>query len=110
MRDRLTLRELEGTPSLGPTVFLAFNNARVACQEATTFKSAAQVRLGVSQRLREPVANRAGLAGQTTTGNSARDVVLPIAVGRDQWLLNEHAQHRARKEDFHGFRVDENLA
>src|SRR6185312_18319 len=28
----------------------------------------------------------------------------------DQRLLNEHAQHRARKEDFHGFGVDQNLA
>src|SRR6185503_21360335 len=92
----LALRELEGTASLGPAVLLALDHARVAGQEAAALERAAQFRLEVGQRLGKAVAHRAGLAGEATAGDGAHDVVLAGASGRDERLLDQHAQHRTR--------------
>src|SRR5512139_299324 len=108
--DRLALRELEGTPRLGTSVFLAFDDAWIASQEASPLESAAQIRFEIGQCFCEAMTHSASLTRQTTAGNGAGDVVLSVAVGRDQRLLDQHPQHRTGKEDFHGFSVDEDLA
>ena len=54
--------------------------------------------------------HRAGLAGQTAAGDGADDVVLAGAVGRDQRLLDHHAQHRTGEIDFDLAGVDDDLA
>src|SRR6185295_6583974 len=107
---RLALRELERTSCLGATIFLTLDDTRVTRQEAATLERAAQVRFEIGQSLCKTVTDRAGLAGKAATGYCAGNVVLSVSIGCDQRLLNEHAQHRTRKEDFHGFGVDQNLA
>ncbi len=51
-----------------------------------------------------------GLAGQTAAGDGADHVVLAVAGGRDQRLLDHHAQHRAGEVDFDLAGVDRDLA
>src|SRR5689334_20562030 len=91
---RLALRELERPAGLGATVLLALDDARVAGQEATLLQDAAQLRFEVGERLRQAVAYRAGLARQAAAGHRADHVILAIAIGGDQRLLDQHAQHR----------------
>src|SRR5262249_17489348 len=74
------LGELERAPRLRLAVLLALDDAGVAGQEAAVLEHAAQFRLEVGERLGEPVAHRAGLAGQPATGHAADDVVLSAAV------------------------------
>src|SRR5215468_8731668 len=91
----LALGELERAAGLGLAVLLALDHARVAGEEATALEHRAQVRLVVHQRLGNAVAHRAGLAGQAAARDRAHDVVLAVAIGRRQRLLDQHAQHRA---------------
>ena len=51
------------------------------------------------------MAHRAGLPGEPAAGNSADDVILACTIGRDDRLLDQHAQHRTREENFDGARV-----
>src|SRR6266849_361044 len=104
------LGELEAAPRLGAAIFLALDHARVAGEEAALLERAAQVRLEIHQRLGQAVADRAGLARQTAAGDGAGDVVLPAAVGRDQRLLDQHAQHRPREIDLDVPGIDDDLA
>ncbi len=108
--DELTLRELEAAAGLGAAVLLAFDDARVAGQEAALLQDAAQIRFHVGQRLGQAVAHRAGLARQTATGHGADDVVLVRAGGSGQRLLDHHAQHRTGEVDFLVTGVDRDLA
>src|SRR5215212_7046809 len=41
--------------------------------------------------------HRAGLARQAAANDLADDVILSIAAGCDQWLAEDHAEHRACK-------------
>src|SRR5262245_54170219 len=83
-RSRSALRELERPASLGAAVLLALDHAAVAGEEAAALEHRAQLRLVVGQRLRQAVAHRAGLAREAAAGHRADDVVLAVAVGRDQ--------------------------
>ena len=47
------------------------------------------------------MAHRSRLPGEPAARDRADDVVLALAIGRDQRLLDQHAQHRPRKEDLH---------
>src|SRR4029079_3165748 len=107
---RLALRELERAPRLCPAVLLAFDHARIAGQESATLQRAAQFRLEIGQGLSKAVTHGSGLAGKAAAGDRAGDVILPAAIGRDQRLLDQHAQHGPREEHFHRFGVDEDLA
>src|SRR3954470_11275166 len=106
----LALGELERSPRFGPAVFLALDHARVAGEKAALLERPAQIRLEAHQRLGQAVTYRAGLARQSSTGNGAGHVVLAVAVGRDQRLLDQHPQHRPREIDFDVARVDHDLA
>src|SRR6201987_4355419 len=88
-------RELERAARLRLAVLLALDHARVAGEEATALEHGTQVRLEVGERLGDPVAHRAGLAREPAARDRAGHVVLVLAVGGDQRLLDEHAQHRA---------------
>ncbi len=57
-------------------------------------RTRAQLRLVIGQRLGDAVAHRAGLAGQAAAGDGGDDVVLAVAVGGDDRLLQDHLQHR----------------
>src|SRR5262245_40476470 len=91
---RLALRELEAAARLGPAVLLTLDYARVAGQEAAALERAAQIGLVGNQRLGEAVTDRARLPRQPATRHGADNVVLAVAVGRDQRLLDQHPQHR----------------
>src|SRR4051812_34663379 len=104
------LGELEAAAGFGFAVLLALDHARVAGEETALLECAAQVRLEVHQRLRNAVAHRAGLTRQSAARNSADDVVLAIAVGGNQRLLDQHAQHRPREIDLDLAGVDDDLA
>src|SRR5262249_11230159 len=100
----------EGFARLGAAVLLALDRAGVAGKEATLFQDAAQVRLEIGQRLGDAVTHRTGLAGQATAGNRADHVILAVAAGGDQRLLDHHAQHWAGEIDFDLAGVDRDLA
>src|SRR5258708_34146828 len=85
----LALRELDRPARLGAAVLLALDPARVAGQEAALLQDTAQLRLEIGQRLRQAVAHRAGLARQATAGDRANNVVLAVAIGRDQRLIDQ---------------------
>src|SRR5688500_15062572 len=98
MVSRLALRELERAAGLGAAVFLALDHARVARQEAAALERRTQIRLEVSQRLRDAVTHGAGLAGEAATGHGADHVILTAAISSDNRLLDHHAQHRTCEE------------
>src|SRR5215475_8826029 len=89
------LGELERAAGFGLAVLLALDHARVAGEEAAALEHGAQIRLVVHQRLGNAVAYRAGLARQAAARDRAHDVVLAVATGRHQRLLDQHAQDRA---------------
>src|SRR5205807_9895995 len=97
MLTRSALGELERAPRLGLAVLLPLDHARVTRQEPAALERAAQVRLETGERLGDAVAHRAGLPGQSTAGNAADHVILTRAIGRNDRLLDQHAQHRSRK-------------
>src|SRR6202035_6010790 len=76
LTKQLALRELERFARLGAAVLLALDHAGVAGKEAALFQNAAQIRLEVSQRLRDTVTYCACLARQAATGHGADHVVL----------------------------------
>src|SRR6185312_7018708 len=93
----LALRELEAAAGLRLAVFLALDDAAVARQEATGLERRTQPRLVIGQRLADAVADRAGLAGEAAADDAAHHVVLAEAIGDDEGLVQEHAQHRSRE-------------
>src|SRR5215216_5013022 len=103
------LGELEAAAGFRLAVLLALDDTRVAGEESALFQRAAQVGLVVHQRLGNAVAHRASLTRQSAARYGANDVVLAVAVGSDQRLLDQHAQHRPREIDFNLARVDEDL-
>src|SRR3981189_800811 len=93
------LGELERAPGFGAAIFLALDHARVAGQESTALQHAAQVGLVGGERLEDAVAHRTGLAREPAARHRADDVVLTVAVRRDQRLLDQHSGHRAGETD-----------
>src|SRR6202034_1037610 len=93
----LTLAELEASSGFHLAVLLALHHARVTREEASDLEDAAQVGLVVGQRTRYPVPHRAGLTGQAPARDSAEYVELVVAVGDQERLGDQHAQHGASK-------------
>ena len=91
-------------------VLLALDDARVAGEEALFLQRGAQLRLVVRQRLGEAVAHRAGLAGEAAAGDGDGEIVLAEAVGDDERLVEDHAQHRPGEIDVERLAVDGRLA
>src|SRR3569623_2020630 len=106
---RLALRELERTAGLGLAVLLTLDHARVAGEEAAALEHAAEIRFEIGQRLGDAVTHGAGLARQTAARHGADDVELGGAVGGDQRLVAQHAQHRPGEEHFNRARVEGEL-
>src|SRR5205823_5224175 len=96
---RLTFRELEGTASLGPAILLALDGARVAGEEAAGLQRGAQSGLVIHQGAGNTVTHRTGLTRQAAAIDGDDDIELAIAVGGDQRLAQDHAQHRTGEID-----------
>src|SRR5215472_5302417 len=109
-RPRLTLRELEAAACLRPAILLAFHRARIAGEEAAGLERRAQAGLVIDQRARNAVAHRACLARQPTAVDGDDNVKLAVAVGGDQRLAQDHAQHGTREIDGLVAAVDGDLA
>src|SRR3954466_13246884 len=92
-RPRLALRELEGATRLRAAVLLALHRARVAGEKAAGLQHRAQAGLVIDQGAGDAVAHRAGLARQTPAIDGDDHVKLAVAIGGDQWLAQDHAQH-----------------
>src|SRR5580692_1126059 len=110
LTTRLALRELERLARFRPAVLLALDGAGVAGEETTLLQYAAQLRLEIGQRLGQAMTHRTGLTGQAAAGDRADHIVLAVPSGRDQRLLDHHAQHRAGEIDFDLAGVDHDLA
>ena len=74
-----------------------------------SFLSGPRDRLVGDQRLGEAVAHRAGLARKAAARDRHGEVILADAVGHDERLMKNHAQHGAREIDLHRLAVDETL-
>ena len=105
-RGDLPLGELEAPARLGLAVLLALHHARIAGEEAAALEHRAQIGLMSHQCLGQAVTHRARLTRQPAAGDGAYHVVLTLAVGGDEWLLDQHAQHRAGKIGLHRPAVD----
>src|SRR3546814_17564088 len=79
---------------LGAAVLLALHHAGIAGQEAAALQHRAQARLVERQRLGDAVAHRARLTGEAAALHRADDVELIAAVGDQERLGEDHAQHR----------------
>src|SRR5262249_20645695 len=108
--DRSALRELEAAAGLGLAVLLALNAARVAGEEAAGLQSRTQARLIGDQRAADAVTHRTCLAGETAALHAHHDVELAVAIGRDQRLAEDHAQHRTGEVDLLVLAVDRDAA
>src|SRR5207245_9209273 len=62
------------------------------------------------QGLGQAVTDRTGLAGKAAAGDCASHVILAGTGGRDQRLLDHHAQHRTGEVDLDLAGVDDDLA
>src|SRR6476620_6436556 len=93
-RPRLALAELEAAASLRAAILLALDRARVAGEEAAGLQRRPQGRLIGHQGAADAVTHGAGLAGETAALDGDDDVELAVAVGGDQRLAQDHAQHR----------------
>src|SRR5260370_28924552 len=71
---------------------------------------AAQLRLEIGERLGQAVPQGAGLARQPAAGHPADDVILAVAVGDAERLLDHHPQHRTGEIDFDLAVLDPDLA
>src|SRR3954466_11161787 len=106
----LALRELEAAAGLGAAVLLALNDARIAGQEAFALHGGAKARLVAGERGRDAVAGRARLAGKAAAGNGRDHVILALAVGDVEHLVDDQAQGRPGEIDFLVAAVDDDLA
>src|SRR5579871_488219 len=100
------LRELEAASCLGMPVFLAFDYARIAREETVRLQRCAKSRFVGHKRTADAVANGARLPRKPAALYRHRDVELTIAIGCDQRLAQDHAEHRAREIDLFLFAVD----
>src|SRR3954463_11767569 len=107
---KLALRELEAAAGLGAAVLLALDDARVAGQEAFALDRGAQLRLVAGERGRDAVADRAGLAGEAAALDGRDHVILALAVGDVEHLVDDQAQGRPGEIDRLVAPVDDDLA
>src|SRR6185312_1421619 len=107
---RLTFGELERTASLRPPILLAFHGAWIAGEEAPRLQRGAQSRLVIHQGSGDAVPHGAGLARQAAAIDGDDDVELAVAVGRDQRLTQDHAQHRTGEINRLVAAIDRDLA
>src|SRR4051794_14101258 len=106
----LALRELERTTCLGAAVLFALDDARVAGQEALTLHGCAKRRLVAGERGRNAVADSARLARQAAALDRRLDVILALAVGDVEHLVDDQAQGRTSEIDFLLAAVDDDPA
>src|SRR5690606_13976218 len=106
----LALGELEGAAGLSLAVLLALHHAAVTGQETALLEHGAQAGLVVGQRLGNAVAHRARLARKAAAGDRCDDVVLAVAVCRDDRLLEDHLQDGTREIGVVFLVVDRDLA
>jgi hypothetical protein len=97
MKQAETKRAARGAAGLRLAVLLALDHAAVAGQEAALLQGAAQARLVIGEGLRDAMADGAGLARQAAALNGGDDVVLAVAVGGDDRLLQHHLQDGTRE-------------
>src|SRR5262245_4348675 len=95
--ERLALRELEASSRLGPAVLLALHGAGVAGQEPPLLQHAAKFGLITGKGDRDAVPDGAGLARQSTPSYGADDIVLALALGGNERLLQDHLQNGPRE-------------
>src|ERR1700688_1063552 len=99
VREGSALGELEATSRLGAAVFLALDDARVAREEAGLLQGRPQLGLEMDKGARDAVAHRTGLAGKAAADHGADHVELAEASGRDEGLVDQHAQDGTREID-----------
>src|SRR5690606_17574045 len=104
------LGELETAAGLRLAVLLSLDRAAVAGQQPALLQHAAQLRHVIGARLGNAMTHRASLAGQPAAGNLNVHVVLAVAVGRHDRLLQHHLQHRPREIGRKFLVVDGDLA
>src|SRR5690606_13272908 len=109
-RDRLALRELEAAAGLGAAVLLALDHAAIAGEEAGGLHGAAQFRLELAQGLADAVLDRAGLTRKPAALDGGDGVVLALAVGDLERLVDDQTQRRTGEVDFLLAAVDGDLA
>src|SRR5512138_3994929 len=88
--ESLALAELEPTASAGLAVLLPLHHAGVAGEETGLLQRGPELRIQQAQRAAQPVANRAGLAGQPAPDDVHRHVDLPRLLEDLQRLVEDH--------------------
>src|SRR5690348_5685699 len=107
---RLALRELEAAAGLGAAVLLALDHAGVAGEEAGLLDDAAERGLVARQRLGDAVLDRAGLAREAAADDGRDHVILALAPGDSERLVDHQAERRTGEIDFLLAAVDDDLA
>src|SRR4051812_13935127 len=98
MRSALTLRELRPLAGLLETGLLALLGTGVARQEAAALELGAQVGVGLEQRARDAVAQRARLGRDAAAVHAGDDVHPVLEAHRLQGLADRALQGRPREE------------
>src|SRR5438128_2133278 len=106
----LPLAELEAAARLGAAVFLALDDARVAGQEAFALDGRTKRGLVAGQSGRDAVADSARLARQAAALDRRLDVILALAIGHVEHLVDDQAKRRTREIGFLLAAVDHDLA
>src|SRR5579875_2143229 len=102
----LALGELRALPGLLEAGLLALLHARVAREEPAALELAAEVRVGLQQRARDPVTEGAGLRGDATAVHPGDDVhPLLVADGLER-LADDPLQRGTREELIERLAVD----
>src|SRR5439155_5415299 len=89
---------------------LALLHPRVAREEAAALELGPQVGIGLEQRPRDPVAQRAGLRGDAAAVHGGHDVHAGLVANGLQRLADRALQRVAREEDLERTAVDHVLA
>src|SRR5437773_7979543 len=105
-RAKLTLRELRPLAGLLEPRLLALLRSRVAREEAAALELAAQVGVGLEQRARDAVAQRARLGRDPAAVHPGDDVHAVLVADRLQRLADGALQRGAREEDVQRLAVD----
>src|SRR5436190_13206263 len=93
----LALRELRPLARLLEAGLLALDLARVAREESLPLQVAAQVGVGLDERLRDAVAERAGLAGDAAAVDAGADVVGGVGARQGERRGGERLQRPPRE-------------
>src|SRR4029079_2604758 len=96
-RQGLALRELRRLARLVQTGRLALDNARVAREEALALEDGAELGIGLDERPRNAVTERAGLTGRTAAVETCAEVELALHTGDAERRGCERPQHLPRE-------------